>query len=113
MSEEKKEIKIKTTHKEIYVIGLPEMGGSWLSSAKYYSDYNLAKRLVDESRARGVKVQLFTLFEYVEDRPEPTRQELVDRMNSTAPDAIRRMKENAGSNPKMDPALAAAIKKLK
>ena len=60
-------MRIKTTHREIYVVALSELGGAWLFDARYYTDYALAKQLVDERRATGEAVQLFTLFEYVED----------------------------------------------
>ena len=61
-------MRTKTTHREIYVVALSELGGAWLFDARYYTDYALAKQLVDECRVKGDKVQLFTLFEYIEDK---------------------------------------------
>ena len=56
--------KVKTTHKPIYVVGLPEFGGCWLPSDRFYTDYDLAYQIVQSERARGLKTQLFTLFGY-------------------------------------------------
>lgn len=61
-------IKVQTTSKEIYVVALPEGGGAWLPSEKFYTNRDLAKRIVDERRSQGEKVQLFALFEYIEEK---------------------------------------------
>ena len=74
-------LKLKRTHNEIYVVGLPSYGGCFLPSARYFSSYETAINFATEERAAKNPVQMFTLFEYVEDKGDPKDANICPRVS--------------------------------
>lgn len=47
----------------VYVLGIPESGGMWLSQGVFYTDYAKADKILEERRNKGEPyLQLFTLY---------------------------------------------------
>lgn len=47
----------------VYVVGLPQTGGCWLSNGMYYTDHKKAYAKCDDDRSKGINSQVFTLHE--------------------------------------------------